>query len=701
MAAMDQIASVDLLLERARRAEEIEDFPLAERYWRLAIRRDHGLAESHTGLAAMLRDQGRAVEAEAVLLNALENLPPDQALFEGYAELADRRRDWTAAEQRWQTMRELFPHIWYCYTGAANAMLELGRSDEAVALLFDGAVRFPLEPTFPHKLGHLAASQSAWRTAETYWRTALAFERCPWWIYTEMARALEHQGRLAEAETILLDGQRKDPNEISLFTNHAHLAEKQHDRVEAERRWRIVRERFPDSTEGRDKHAATLGVLRALDAADPALVQAETRSLDRQRSDPTDIAAFIGLAQLSEARRDWQAAESRWQIVLRNFPGRPEGYRGVVRSLRKIGRPDDAGPIVTEGLRRFPDSMALMLESARVARDAGRPDTALRILTLVRAHFPRLNTGYVAAANILAETGRYDAARALLTEAMTLLPDDTTVWHAAGVIAEAHGDWGAAVAHWAEMGQHFPHTGYRLHDALLRLAEIDPAAAGAAAQQYVVASPGDALRTLALSFESLGGCGPAGGCEFGLVQRAWGAEPLGLLRWAFIAPDRLIACLRNGFDGIGNPETTEIYMEAFGDDSLWDVRDTRHGFAMHTFVRVNEVPRERMAILTQKRLRYLRDKLIADLKNPTKIFVLNAGDRQLTQAELEDLGYGIRSYGPGELLCVVAADAEHPPGEVEDRAPGVRVAYMDFSSEIDVAPRTPAWLALCRKALGR
>jgi predicted Zn-dependent protease len=254
MAAMDQIASVDLLLERARRAEQSEDFPLAEKYWRLAILRDHSLAAAHTGLAAMLRDQGRLAEAEAVLLNALTNRPPDQAFFEGYAELADMRRDWTAAEHRWQAMREQFPHIWYCYTGAANAMLELGRPDEAAALLSDAAVRFPWEPTFPHKLGHLAASQSAWGSAETHWRTALAFETCPWWIYTEMARALEHQGRLAEAETILLDGQRKDPNEISLFTNHARLAEGQHDPVEAERRWRIVRERFPDSTEGHDKH---------------------------------------------------------------------------------------------------------------------------------------------------------------------------------------------------------------------------------------------------------------------------------------------------------------------------------------------------------------------------------------------------------------------------------------------------------------
>jgi hypothetical protein len=98
-------------------------------------------------------------------------------------------------------------------------------------------------------------------------------------------------------------------------------------------------------------------------------------------------------------------------------------------------------------------------------------------------------------------------------------------------------------------------------------------------------------------------------------------------------------------------------------------------------------------------MRYLKDKLIADLENPTKIFVFKAADRHLTRAELEALGRGIRSYGSGEILCVFASDAEHPPGEVEVRAPGVRVGYLDFSSLLDHRSRTPAWIGLCRTVL--
>ena len=44
------------------------------------------------------------------------------------------------------------------------------------------------------------------------------------------------------------------------------------------------------------------------------------------------------------------------------------------------------------------------------------------------------------------------------------------------------------------------------------------------------------LPTLLNSFESLGD-----NCEFGFVQRKFGTEPAGLLRWAIASPAALVA----------------------------------------------------------------------------------------------------------------------------------------------------------------
>ena len=62
-------------------------------------------------------------------------------------------------------------------------------------------------------------------------------------------------------------------------------------------------------------------------------------------------------------------------------------------------------------------------------------------------------------------------------------------------------------------------------------------------------------------------------------------------------------------------------------DGMWDVSDISGGITLRTFVTVKDVPRERMAMLMQKRLRYLRDKLIADLENPAESFVYKFGGK--------------------------------------------------------------------------
>jgi hypothetical protein len=285
------------------------------------------------------------------------------------------------------------------------------------------------------------------------------------------------------------------------------------------------------------------------------------------------------------------------------------------------------------------------------------------------------------------------------------------LWSQIGGLTEARDDWAGAVAHWAEALRRFPPPlteAERLHKALLRLADIDPAAASVAVQQTLfLRSDHDtvnsnnpaSLKKLALSFESLGGAGGAGGCEFGTVQRYWGSEALGLLRWATVTPTSLIAGLNARFEGIEDQQTLEIFPAVDGGLDVWEINDRRYGFCMHSFVPVSEVSRERMFISAQKRMKYLRDKLITDLENPTKVFVLKIADRPLTHEDAQAIRQGLRSYGPGEILCVCSADAQYPQGVIEARAPGLWVGFIDFLGLIELDARMPAWLAICQAVL--
>jgi hypothetical protein len=69
------------------------------------------------------------------------------------------------------------------------------------------------------------------------------------------------------------------------------------------------------------------------------------------------------------------------------------------------------------------------------------------------------------------------------------------------------------------------------------------------------------------AFESLGD-----NCEFGLVQRRMGAEPLGLLRFSYVELPLLVRGLRCGFEGLGDPNTVEVTAE--GPDREFVVRES-------------------------------------------------------------------------------------------------------------------------------
>jgi tetratricopeptide (TPR) repeat protein len=214
---------------------------------------DQAAVRPLAGIDYLLAQAGRASVTNQPPVPCKSN-PPDpspmgetiswQPLHEA-AEQAQEGRDWAGAEQLWRAMRVGFLDIWFSYTGGAAALLSLDRIDEASQLLFDAAARFPHEHAIRHELGHLAMRQADWPSAEAHWRAALTFSVRPWWIYTELAGSLEQQGRLIEAEAILLDGQAEDPAEISLFTYHAQLAWQRGDWAAAVARWAEARRRFP------------------------------------------------------------------------------------------------------------------------------------------------------------------------------------------------------------------------------------------------------------------------------------------------------------------------------------------------------------------------------------------------------------------------------------------------------------------------
>lgn len=194
-----------------------------------------------------------------------------------------------------------------------------------------------------------------------------------------------------------------------------------------------------------------------------------------------------------------------------------------------------------------------------------------------------------------------------------------------------------------------------------------------------------------LGFESLGD-----NCEFGLVQRRCGAEPLGLLRFSNIELGPLLRGLAVEFDGLGDRDSLELNLSELRQYML---RDRRYALIFHTFQYESEVDAAELMVKQMARLRLLRRKLLEDLRGGEKIFVCKRNEA-LGEQEMLPLHAMLNRFASNTLLFVTPADAAHPPGTVERLMPGLlsgsidRFALPENAHELSLE----CWLAVCVNA---
>jgi capsular polysaccharide biosynthesis protein len=203
-------------------------------------------------------------------------------------------------------------------------------------------------------------------------------------------------------------------------------------------------------------------------------------------------------------------------------------------------------------------------------------------------------------------------------------------------------------------------------------------------------------------FEALGD-----NCEFGLVQRMGGIEPLGLLRFAgFHIPiehrlARLVEALGRDFSGLGDPETIQVTLEGREGQKEYIVHESAYGLMYHTFLSDKDFDIDAMRLRQTAHLRFLRRKLLDDLVESSKIFVWKTNIEQ-SPADTFRLFNALRRFGNNRLLWVTQGVQDHAPGGVEKLAPGLLRGHVDRLAPYDNAPDISfeAWVRVCTNALG-
>ncbi len=396
-------------------------------------------------------------------------------------------------------------------------------------------------------------------------------------------------------------------------------------------------------------------------------------------------------------------------------PDRPVGFAGVTAIYRQLQALDEGEAILSAGRVRFPEDAVIAREWAQIALERGEKDEAVRRAEAYRAAFPADGQGAVLAALALRQAERLGEADAAAAESLARNPNDLQMLRLYAEIAALRADFAAAEERYRSIIRLFPNNMPVRSHAVNAIGTIRAARASEEPEVYDMDAPVDvvmteeetraalgflglpdlqALRALFMSFESLGSS-----CEFGLVQRRFGAEPLGLLRWNSIHRGNLMDALEERFAALDDKSNVFILNRG----SEYILCDRRYRTAMHTFVYDRQMGEAEALQKQGRRISFLKRKLIEDLEEGEKTLVyLDSG--VATPDQIEALAGQIARYGPGRLLYVTVASDAADIGQVEvvdDRLLVGRIGRPGRDKNNRWNIDFQAWLAVCRNARDR
>jgi predicted Zn-dependent protease len=167
----------------------------------------------YIGRGEVLREMDRLDEADEAFGAAMERFPENEWAAMHYAETANRRGDWTEALRRWEFVTAKFPDHADGYVGLAAALREMGRFDEADAVLGQAVVRFTRNQWVAIGYAQTAVERHDWAKAASRWDLVLQrFPRQPAGHFGKAA-ALVEAGKLDEAAAILISAAALFPND--------------------------------------------------------------------------------------------------------------------------------------------------------------------------------------------------------------------------------------------------------------------------------------------------------------------------------------------------------------------------------------------------------------------------------------------------------------------------------------------------------
>jgi hypothetical protein len=191
-------------------------------------------------------------------------------------------------------------------------------------------------------------------------------------------------------------------------------------------------------------------------------------------------------------------------------------------------------------------------------------------------------------------------------------------------------------------------------------------------------------------FESLGE-----NCDFGVVQRAIGIEPVGLFRFGACNAADVKELLRTRFERLGDAQ--DLWLDVVGPRREYWLKSHHCSYSSHTD-RFADTDSAEVAHAAQvEKTQYLKTKLMRDLSHSRRLFLFKG---LCDVALIREIAAQMQTYGPNSLLWVRVANRDHAPCSVERLGDGLLQGFVSRYGTYDGPPSLPVeeWITLCANA---
>lgn len=219
-----------------------------------------------------------------------------------------------------------------------DALMRLGREDEAWALCSLDAARADRTLRIARMAGHLAQSREDFAAAADYYRLVVAAEPRDWATWNNLGNALSATDEVNGAVEALRKAAELAPDSQPIRVNLANALIEAGEGLEAEAVLLAAAREVPDDPQPQVALARLYGLAGREDAAFEALREAVRRA-------PDDIGLLSELGQEAVRMNHHDIAEQAFETVLHHAPGDAQAFVGLATIYERLNREDELEPL--------------------------------------------------------------------------------------------------------------------------------------------------------------------------------------------------------------------------------------------------------------------------------------------------------------------------------------------------------------------